>query len=296
MQTKNPSGFLNIYKPSGCTSHDVVRMLKKQLGIKKAGHSGTLYPLATGVLVIGINDATRLFEYLNSDKTYIAEITFGIKTDTDDITGNITQQKQYTPDIKSVKDVISQFVGKNKQKPPVYSAVKINGHRAYNLARKGELNLEQMKEREFEIYSIDFISCNTSKLKIKVHCSAGTYIRSLARDIGEKLDTFGTLSSLERTSVGDFNITTSLDPSLITPDNLPFHIVSPISVLSLSKCVLTPQEVTSIKLGKFIEVNSNTINKTNLLQLIDEDDKLIAIGEFIEEKSTVKPKKVFMTS
>ncbi|MBI1858253.1 MAG: tRNA pseudouridine(55) synthase TruB [Candidatus Melainabacteria bacterium] len=296
MQTKNPSGFLNICKPSGCTSHDVVRMLKKQLGIKKVGHSGTLDPLATGVLVIGINDATRLFEYLNSDKTYIAEITFGIKTDTDDITGNITQQKQFTPDIKSVKDVISQFVGKNKQKPPVYSAVKINGRRAYNLARKGELNLEQMKEREFEIYSIDFISCNTNKLKIKVHCSAGTYIRSLARDIGEKLDTFGTLSSLERTSVGDFNITTSLDPSLITPDNLPFNIVSPISVLSLSKFVLTPQEVTSIKLGKFIEVNSNTINKTNLLQLIDRDDKLIAIGEFIEEKSTVKPKKVFITS
>ena len=124
-------GFLNINKPQNCTSHDVVAILRKSLGIKKIGHCGTLDPFATGILVIGINEATRLIEYLPSDKTYLAKIKFGIETDTNDITGNVILRTDIIPPLSEIKEALKFFKGTIKQKPPVFSAIKLNGKRAY---------------------------------------------------------------------------------------------------------------------------------------------------------------------
>ena len=150
-------GFLNINKPVGCTSHDVVAKLRKALGIKKIGHAGTLDPFASGVLIIGINEATRLFEYLPSDKVYIAEIKFGIETDTDDITGKITNESNNIPTLDQITEKIKLFTGDIKQKPPIYSAINIKGEKAYKLARKNQISLDDIKEKEVTIYSIEII-------------------------------------------------------------------------------------------------------------------------------------------
>src|SRR3989338_8476907 len=144
-------GFLNINKPANCTSHDVVATLRKYIGIKRIGHSGTLDPFATGVLVIGINEATRLFEYLPSDKVYIATITFGTETDTNDITGKIIKESNYIPLLEEIKEKLKDLTGKIKQKPPIFSAIKINGHRAYKLARENKISEDNIDEKTVEI-------------------------------------------------------------------------------------------------------------------------------------------------
>lgn len=224
---ENISGFLNINKPEGCTSHDVVAMLRKSLGIKKIGHAGTLDPDATGVLVIGINEATKLFQFLPQDKTYIGEITFGISTDTDDITGNIIQKSEYIPALNEITEKLSTFTGKIKQKPPIFSSVKINGERAYKLARNNQISLSDMKEKEIEIYSIDLISYSDKKLKLKIHSSGGTYMRSIARDLGKALSSCATLSKLERIKACGFKIEDSLSPDLITKSTVDEYLISP---------------------------------------------------------------------
>lgn len=224
---QNIFGFLNINKPSNCTSHDVVAGLRRSLEIKKIGHAGTLDPFATGVLVVGINKATKLFQFLPQDKIYLAEVTFGISTDTDDITGNVTQESKNIPKLSEINEKLKSFTGKIKQKPPIFSSVKINGNRAYKLARKNEISLDEMKEKEIEIYSMDLISYSDKKLTLKIHSSGGTYIRSIARDLGKALNSCATLSKLKRINACGFNIESSFSPDLITRYTLSEYLISP---------------------------------------------------------------------
>lgn len=287
-------GFLNINKPGNCTSHDVVATLRKKLGIKKIGHSGTLDPFAEGVLVVGINQATKLFEYLDSDKEYIAEITFGIETDTNDITGKVVKRLDNIPAKGEITEKLKTFQGKVLHKPPIYSAIKIKGKKAYELARENAIEPDMIQEKEVFIYSSEIISYEENKLNLKIHCSSGTYIRSIARDLGVKLNSCATLSKLQRIRAGKFSIGRSLELSEVSIHNLNKYLISPVNVLNLRRIQLDTCEITKIQQGKKINIDKMSYNHINkeLLQLLDINDKLIAIG-CSKDGNIIQPVKVF---
>ena len=200
-------GVLIINKPKGFTSHDVVNILRKALNTKKIGHTGTLDPNATGVLPILIGKATQISKYLiEHNKTYIATISLGEKTDTGDGQGNIIEKDLNFQNIscKQIGDVLKTFIGKQKQIPPIYSAIKINGKKAYEYARKGQT--VELEPRDIEIYSIDLIKIENNEITFEVSCSKGTYIRTLCEDIAKKLGTIGYMKELTRTSVNEFKL------------------------------------------------------------------------------------------
>ena len=276
--------------------------LRKALEIKKIGHSGTLDPLATGVLIVGINNATRLFEYLPSDKEYIADIVFGIRTNTDDISGEIIKKENHIPSLQEIEKTIKQFVGKIKQKPPIFSAINIKGERAYSLARKNEISLDNIKEKIIEIYSMEIISFNKNQddfhvLRIKVHCSSGTYIRSIARDLGNILNSAATLYALTRTAIGEkFKIKESLDLKDLSQENFLNHLTLPQDAVSLDKLYFTENQINDIKQGKKIkigEVGGLNINKE--VQILDRNDKVVGIV-FVDQDYHVLPKKILVTN
>lgn len=198
------NGLLLIDKPQDFTSQDVVSKVKKILNVKKAGHIGTLDPMATGLLPILIGDYTKISKYLiEHDKTYIAKLKLGIKTDTGDITGNILE-KQEISQISNIEETINSFKGVQKQTPPMYSAIKINGKKLYEYAREGKE--VEVPERKIEIYDIRLLNVDNGEIEFMVSCSKGTYIRVLCEDIAKALGTIGTMSSLRRTIVDKFSI------------------------------------------------------------------------------------------
>lgn len=198
------NGLLLIDKPQDFTSQDVVSKVKKILNVKKAGHIGTLDPMATGLLPILIGDYTKISKYLiEHDKKYIAKLKLGIKTDTGDITGNILE-KQEISQISNIEETINSFKGVQKQTPPMYSAIKIDGKKLYEYAREGKK--VEVPERKIEIYDIRLLNVDDGEIEFKVSCSKGTYIRVLCEDIARALGTIGTMSSLRRTIVDKFSI------------------------------------------------------------------------------------------
>lgn len=205
-------GIIIVDKPKGITSHDVVSKLRKILKTKKIGHTGTLDPIATGVLPICVGICTKASNYLISDdKTYEAQIKLGILTDTSDITGNIIEENyDFNLSEEQIKDIILSFKGKQTQTPPIYSAVKVNGKKLYEYARQG-IQVE-IPSRQIEIFDIKVLNINMKEntVDIIVHCSKGTYIRSLCVDIGKKLGTVATLSKLRRIKSGVFKIEDSI--------------------------------------------------------------------------------------
>lgn len=209
-QIKN--GILNIDKPQGITSHDVVDIVRKIFAGIKVGHTGTLDPIATGVLPICIGKATKLSdELLSENKVYRVKMLLGVETDTYDITGKIVFANTLNEDEIYIKERIKRFIGKSSQIPPIYSAIKIKGKKAYEYARNGE-NVS-LKPREIEIFNIDDIDVNLRKRQVSfvVSCTKGTYIRSLVHDIGIKLGCGATMIELKRLKTGDFDINDSID-------------------------------------------------------------------------------------
>lgn len=199
------NGVLNIYKPQEMTSHDVVAIVRKALNTKKVGHTGTLDPMATGVLPICVGRATKIVDFIQSDKkTYRAEITLGTATDTEDCWGEVVETKPVQVDDASFKHAIESFVGEIEQVPPMYSALKVNGKKLYELARQGKT--VERKARKRTIYSIFDIVIDGHKASFSVTCSKGTYIRTLCTDIGKHLDTLAHMSALERISSGPFMV------------------------------------------------------------------------------------------
>ncbi len=199
------SGFLNIIKPTGMTSADVVFAVKKKLKIKKIGHLGTLDPAATGVLPIAIGKATKFFDYfLNKDKIYVARVKFGISTDTLDSFGKVIEIKDKITSSEEILSVLPSFIGKTFQIPPKYSAIKINGKRACDLARE---NIDfEIKPKQIEVYKIELLQdFGANEFLFRVHCSAGTYIRTLFADIAEKLKTISTTTAILRQKSGRFD-------------------------------------------------------------------------------------------
>ena len=204
-----PNGVLIVNKPQGLTSHDVVGKIRKLYGTRKVGHTGTLDPLATGVLVILLGRAAKAAEYLVADrKTYIAKLTLGLTTDTEDITGKVLTECENIPTTDEVIHACGEFLGKIKQIPPMYSALKVDGKKLYDLAREG-IEVER-KARDIEIFRLDCTPTDkANEYQLLVECSSGTYIRTLCADIGARLSCGGVMSALHRVQAGGFVIENS---------------------------------------------------------------------------------------
>ena len=203
-------GIINLYKPKGISSATAVNKVKKILGRKDVGHMGTLDPDAEGVLLIGVGKATRLFDFfLKKDKIYDAEFTFGYETDTLDGSGNVLYSTDKIPAESEIKSMLKKQIGNISQLPPKYSSKSINGRRAYDLAREGkEFDL---KPNSVEIYSIELLNHSVeNKYNFRIHCGAGTYIRSICRDLGRDCGSFATMTALLRTRCGKFDVSDSV--------------------------------------------------------------------------------------
>lgn len=199
------NGILNINKPQGQTSHDVVQAIRRMARGARVGHAGTLDPLATGVLLVCVGAAVRVSEYLvNHDKTYRARVRLGIETDTYDATGTILAQKPVTVTRAQVEEALASFVGKSVQVPPAFSAIKKDGVRLYKLARRGIA--PEREARPIEIYSLTLRELALPDVEFDVHCSKGTYIRALAHDLGERLGCGASLTALTRLASGNFTL------------------------------------------------------------------------------------------
>ena len=246
-------GFLNINKPKGMTSHDVVYFVRKMLGIKQVGHSGTLDPMAEGVLVVGVGKATRLFEFLKEEKEYIATIKFGYESDTLDVEGECIKKEDYFPEKETLKKVLKEFLGESEQVPPKYSAIKIGGKKLYELARKRK-EIGEIKPRPIKIKNIELLEIDENEAKIKVSCSKGTYVRSLIRDISQKLGTVAVMSGLVRTKSGAFEIETSLEiGEFCESSDLISSIINPLEVLEYPQIEINEEKLRMVKNGAFIE-------------------------------------------
>lgn len=294
------SGILNVLKPPGMTSFDVVGYIKKVLQIRKCGHTGTLDPSASGVLPVCLHQATKIIPYLpEGEKEYIAKIKLGQLTDTLDADGEVLETNNSWTQLskKQIDKVVMSFRGEIKQKPPIYSAVKVNGKRLYHYARNDE-NIE-IENRDVTIYSIDIISIDLPIIKIKVKCSKGTYIRSLARDIGEKLNTVSHLSNLIRTASGPFNLKNSILLDQINNENLDNLLISIDSPFNYRKMIVKDYAYKyAINGTKLIEKNFNEWPadlKIGEKVLIYCKNEFISISEFKEknDETYIQPLRVF---
>ena len=200
------NGILIVDKKIGETSFDVIRDVRKKFNMKKVGHTGTLDPMATGVLPILLGDATKLSDFLmDHDKEYVAILKLGKKTNTGDSEGEVIEEGKIPKlETSKIEEVLKEFLGTSMQTPPMYSAIKVNGKKLYEYARAGE-EIERNK-RKIEIFKIELISYKDDEIEYKVNCSKGTYIRTLCEDISEKLGTVGYMKSLRRTRVGEFSL------------------------------------------------------------------------------------------
>jgi tRNA pseudouridine55 synthase len=239
----NLCGFLNVAKPAGMTAHDVVASLRKIMRTTQVGHGGTLDPMATGVLPVAIGKATRLLRFLPGDKTYLAEIMLGRQTTTDDITGDTiteTESSSY-PDESSLNEALSSFRGQIQQLPPMYSAVHVGGRRLYELARRGETPDSMpvpIPVRNVVVHSLQLISYKPPIVTARLTCAAGTYIRSIARDLGANLGCGGCLNALSREQAGPFHLADAitLDELRESQERLVWEnvLVKPEQILPLS--------------------------------------------------------------
>ena len=278
------NGIIIINKPQGITSRDVVNIAIKKLGIKKIGHTGTLDPIATGVMVICIGPSTKLVDMLTSnDKEYIAEVTLGIKTDTLDITGNVIDTLDVNVTKEAIINVLNSFKGKYMQEVPIYSAVKINGKKLYEYARCNEKIT--LPKREVEIKNIELLDYNKNKFTFKCLVSKGTYIRSLIRDICDKLNTLGTMSKLTRTKQGKFSIDECISIDSISRDN----IKNIKDILDIKKIIVDNYLKFKIINGQILD----NIYNTNEVLFINNNEELAIYKIYEKDNKKLKPYIVF---
>jgi tRNA pseudouridine55 synthase len=279
------NGFLNLNKPCGFTSHDCVAKARKLLNLKRIGHAGTLDPAAIGVLPIAIGRATRLLQYLRSDKAYRATIRFGITTTTDDLEGEtLTQQNVPWLTIEAIREKLSLFLGTIQQIPPNYSAIQVQGKRLYDLARSGELI--DVPARSVEVYTLDVLEWRSGEcpeLDVSIACGAGTYIRSIARDLGAVLGTGATLAKLIRTESSGFTLTDSVTFEELT-QQLEAGMFSPIlpdrALSHLPKIQLAEDLARRWCQGQKIAMERQT--EGDLVRIWDEHDRFLGIARFTE--------------
>lgn len=262
-------GIILINKESGKTSRDEINSLCHIFNTKKIGHTGTLDPIATGVLVVCLNKYTKLVNILMSlEKEYIAKIKIGIKTDTLDITGNVIEKRKCSTTKEKIEEVLKSFIGIYKQTIPLYSAKKINGKKLYEYARNKES--VKLPTNEVEIYDLKLISFENDEITIKCNVSKGTYIRSLIQSICDSLNIIGTMSSLIRTKQGKFDISNSY--TIEEVKNGKFKLLKAKDILPYKKYTLSDLEYKKVKNGNHIFIDSNEENL-----ILTYNDKEVAI-------------------
>ena len=289
------SGVLVVDKPVGMTSHDVVQSVRRGTGIRRAGHTGTLDPRASGVLVVLIGPAVRLSEYVSaSDKRYQATIRIGSTTDTYDAEGRITSQNQFE-DISEEQfdEILQQFVGEIKQVPPPYSAVKVKGRKAYEMARKGEE--VELQPRTINVYSLEVLEWALPEAVIDVYCSSGTYVRSLTNDLGNALGTGAFLVGLRRTKSGRFTLRDAvplrrLQESFDAGDWYKFLIPAAEALADWPLIELDADQVEKVRHGHRIPAEED---HSGWARGVSEQGDLVALMEVDEEKREWQPRKVF---
>lgn len=297
------NGIINIYKEKGYTSHDVVAKLRGILKQKKIGHTGTLDPDAEGVLPVCLGSATKLCDLLtDKDKTYETVLKLGISTDTQDMSGNILNEAKVVSSQKEIEGAILSFVGEYSQIPPMYSALKVNGRKLYELAREG-IEIER-KARMVTIHNIDIVEMKEDEVKMIVSCSKGTYIRTLCHDIGEKLGCGGCMKKLVRTKVNIFNIEDSLKLSeveeLRNGNKLDSYIKKIEDMFLEYSKVMVLKEYTKFiyngnKISKDMLLDNALVNITRQVRVYDYLDKFIGIYELMEDGNIYKPVKMFLS-
>ena len=278
-------GFLNLDKPFDWTSHDCVAKTRRLLRIKKIGHAGTLDPAATGVLPIAIGRATRLLQYLPSDKAYKATIRLGVQTTTDDLQGEVIHQQSVSGlNLETVKIALEKFQGQIEQIPPSYSAIQVGGKRLYDLARKGEKI--EAPVRNVEVFNIDVLDWREGdfpELDVNISCGGGTYIRAIARDLGTVLETGGTLAALQRTVSSGFNLADSmtlaeLEAKLEAEEFQPMVADAPLK--HLPEITLPTTEARRWCMGQKITLDSQV---SEIARIYDEEKLFLGIGELKEQ-------------
>ena len=247
-------GFLNVYKPAGITSHDVVARLRRVTKIKQIGHTGTLDPFAEGVLPLCIGKATRLIEYLNDDKAYVGTVKLGSSTTTYDTEGEGVNFSDKKVDLNEIETALEKFRGEIEQLPPVYSAIKVNGKKLYEYAREGkEVKIEP---RRVNISKLEVVDFEYPHLSLRIECSKGTYIRSIANDLGEELGTYGHLIKLVRVKAGDFEINEAIKlDDLDTLEAVQKSLIYPLENLHFPKYELNEKEKAIISNGGSIKAD-----------------------------------------
>lgn len=273
------------------TSHDVISVLRRISGVKQIGHGGTLDPFAQGVLPIAIGKAARLIEYLKNDKEYLAQISFGKSTDTYDCEGRATFEFNSKVALKDIEPALKKFTGEIFQTPPIYSAIKVKGKKLYEYARKGqEVQIEPRKVfiEKLELKSFDE---KNQKAEVLIKCSKGTYIRSIAHDLGQTLKAGAHLSGLIRTKSGSFTVDNAVLPeTLKTKEDIEKNLINPLSMIKLPCVVLNGSEHEKILTGQFIDNKNNLQNDDFVILIYNNNIKAIAkVNE-----NLIKVKKVFV--
>ncbi len=306
---ENPFGFVIIDKPSGLTSHDCVNRLRHVFGIKRIGHGGTLDPAVTGVLPIAIGHATRLLPYLPGDKIYRGVIQLGKQTNTDDLEGVLIASKELPKlETKNIEEYLHHFRGVIKQCPPQFSSVHSNGLRAHQRARRGEVM--DLKARKVNIHELTILRWSPEKgqLEVDIHCSSGTYIRSIARDLGLLIGCGGCLARLQRIEALGFNIKEAVTlPNRESKSSCKPEITSPLMALRhLPRFKLTKTEVNLWRTGQHISCKDprrfcdaadkqliDTPENTKTILIIDNKSEVAGIAHWENDFSILKPKVVF---
>ena len=270
-------------KPVGPTSHDVVTRVRRALRMKAVGHTGTLDPFASGLLVILLGRATRLAQFVERhDKTYLATARLGVRTTTDDLTGEAIEEENRRaaepPNRRAVEATLNGFLGPQKQRPPAFSARKIGGERSYRLARRGVML--QLPESDVTVHALDLMEFRFPELVFRTRVTAGTYVRALARDIGEVLGTGAHLTALRREAIGTMRVEQAVSIEALSPET---PILAPLSVLGhLPRIDLSEAQVTDVGHGRAAQIEP-AFSASGSVAGVGEGDRLIAVGR-VEDK------------
>lgn len=294
------NGVLIIDKPAGITSHDVVYRVRKALGAKRVGHTGTLDPFATGVLVVLVGKATRLARFLDKDeKEYEAELRLGAETDTGDLTGTkkdvVFARDRVTRE--EIEETLPYFTGTIEQIPPMFSAKKLAGKKLYELARAGKeiaRSAVTIEVSNIELLNKDLLEEDVSSFFVRVRCSAGTYIRTLAEDIGKRLGTGAYLTKLRRTRAGAFDISESVVLDEISSSSQPVRFLLPMSVAvaGLSVFELKDDRVSKTLSGMSTRICGSAFADGENVRMVSSSGELIAVGSFDANEKVIHPKVV----
>ncbi len=276
------AGVLNIDKPTGMTSHDVVNRIRRVAEMRRVGHAGTLDPLATGVLLLCVGRATRLVEYLvGQSKVYEATIRLGQTTNTYDAEGEVLQERPLSFTPHQLESALDQFRGPIEQIPPMFSAIKQNGQPLYKLARQGKEVAR--KARPVTIHELSVLAWEEPHLTVRVACSSGTYIRSLAYDLGEVLECGGHITQLQRTAIGEFTLQMAVSLDDLTPENFASHLLPLDTAVShFPRLDLSTSEATDLLNGKLISRQADHFAENSLVRMYNPQATFIGLATAIE--------------